>query len=96
MCVLLAQSNWIKWLIVMLPQQVSQSLSNSSLASLGSRRGVAYQNDGVRWMKFHDGFPNLFIDDVKNVRGRDGELLFSCEYWFSYRLRLLVVCLSWW
>lgn len=35
------------------------------------RREVQYKNLGIRWDKFHDGFPNLFIDDVKNVAGKD-------------------------
>jgi len=65
--------NCIDWPIVMLWQQLSQSQSDSSIASLG-RRSVTYKQAGIKWMKFHDGFPNLFIEDVKNVTGHDGLL----------------------
>ncbi|XP_033727079.1 LOW QUALITY PROTEIN: ribose-phosphate pyrophosphokinase 4-like [Pecten maximus] len=32
-------------------------------------RGVQYRN--IQWKKFNDGFPNIFIDDVKDMQGRD-------------------------
>ena len=53
----------------MFQQQVPRSCSDSSL---GIRRCVVYKNDGIKWEKFNDGFPNLFIEDVKNVTGHDG------------------------
>lgn len=37
------------------------------------RREVRYLNCGIKWGKFQDGFPNLFIDNVKHVAGRDGK-----------------------
>jgi len=59
----------------MLQQQISHSSSDTSL---GIRRSVVYKNGGIKWLKFQDGFPNLFIEDVKNVTGHDGQL-FSIE-----------------
>ena len=50
---------------------MARSLSD---VSLGVRRSVVYKNDGIKWMKFHDGFPNLFIEDVKQLTGHDGQL----------------------
>jgi len=35
------------------------------------RREVRYLSSGIKWGKFQDGFPNLFIDNVKGVAGRD-------------------------
>lgn len=29
--------------------------------------------ENVRWNKFKDGWPNIFIDDVQNIAGRDGK-----------------------
>lgn len=29
--------------------------------------------DILRWKKFGDGFPNLFIDNVKEMAGKDGK-----------------------
>jgi len=49
-----------------------QLIHSHSDTSLGLRRSVIYKNDGIKWLKFHDGFPNLFIEDVKNVTGHDG------------------------
>jgi len=57
--------------IVMWRQQIPHSCSDTSL---GVRRNVIYKNEGIKWQKFQDGFPNLFIEDVKNVTGRDGQL----------------------
>jgi len=54
----------------MLQQQISRSSSDTSL---GIRRSVVYKNNGIKWLKFQDGFPNLFIEDVKNVTGCDGK-----------------------
>ena len=28
----------------------------------------------IKWSTFRDGFPNLFIEDVKDMAGKDGEL----------------------
>jgi len=49
-------------------QQVPQSYSDTSL---GIRRCVIYKNDGIEWQRFNYGFPNLFIEDVKNVTGHE-------------------------
>jgi len=29
--------------------------------------------NGVRWGTFKDGWPNIFIDDVQSIAGRDGK-----------------------
>lgn len=29
--------------------------------------------DHVQWKKFKDGWPNIFIDNVADIAGRDGE-----------------------
>ena len=31
--------------------------------------------DTIRWESFPDGFPNLFIEDAKNMAGKDGMFL---------------------
>lgn len=30
--------------------------------------------DSVQWNKFKDGWPNIFIDDVHAIAGRDGKI----------------------
>lgn len=30
--------------------------------------------DHVKWGRFKDGWPNIFIDDVHSIAGRDGKL----------------------
>ena len=77
----------------MLQKQLTHSYSDTSL---GLRRNVIYKNDGIKWRKFEDGFPNLFIEDVKNVTGRDGELLSCidfCRYIFWIALAWNVCCI---
>jgi len=81
------------WWIVMWQQQISHSCSDTSL---GIRRSVIYKNDGIKWQKFQDGFPNLFIEDVKNVTGRDGQLslCINCSCYVDIRQMHCVITFS--
>lgn len=36
------------------------------------RRDVLFRQD-IKWQRFADGFPKIFIDNVKELAGRDGE-----------------------
>jgi len=74
---------------VMLQQQMSRSSSDTAL---GSRRSVVYKHDGIKWLKFQDGFPNLFIEDVKDVTGRDGSLFLWIDYCCSVYVEQLLSC----
>jgi len=50
--------------------QTQASSSEQRLA----RRSVKYWANGIRWNKFQDGFPDLFLEGVKSLAGRDGNL----------------------
>ena len=42
--------------------------------------------DHVQWNKFKDGWPNIFIDDVHDIAGRDGEIdLYSAHSFIFYQ-----------
>ena len=55
---------------------VFQSLERQ--ASSRERRMVEVKKT-IQWQKFPDGFPNLFIDDVKNMAGKDGRYFQVCK-----------------
>ena len=38
-------------------------------------RQIEHKQMLVQWGKFADGFPNLFINDVKEMAGKDGNRL---------------------
>ena len=41
-------------------------------SAVTSARHVEFR-DTIQWNKFADGFPNLFIEDVRYMAGKDGE-----------------------
>lgn len=60
--------------------QLHRSISGSSLlrAHGPSSRAVEYRNT-ISWDKFQDGFPNVFIQDVHVMAGKDGNVLQQCD-----------------
>ncbi len=38
-----------------------------------NRRLVVWKQT-IKWGKFNDGWPNLFIEDVKEMAGKDGNI----------------------
>ncbi|XP_064652556.1 uncharacterized protein LOC135503122 isoform X2 [Lineus longissimus] len=43
----------------------------ASTKSTDFSRHVDYKRNGIQWKKFRDGFPDLFIEDVKHMAGKD-------------------------
>lgn len=36
-------------------------------------RRVQLMEDGIQWDRFRDGWPNLMINNVQEIAGRDGQ-----------------------
>lgn len=45
----------------------------NGIFNLQETRSITYM-DIIEWNTFHDGFPNLFIKNVKEIAGKDSKI----------------------
>ena len=75
-CMYIIPSMWnLKCILSVILQLADIDIEPVCKAPVLPKCGVQYLQSGIKWGKFQDGFPNLFIEEVKKVAGRDGEFV---------------------